>query len=224
MCSGVVEVKDVEAAIEIANAALESPFTNFYSDTSTNGEVDQNQSQQRRNRRDRIIDIDLFKVKYQPQLLSFCPKVEVMLGGSFTLDLNRVNLTHLSNLKNLHVNFNCNVQKLPPSLIKLIISCGDVTDLSNLTSLKELVIHESTLGLKISNGQVALSQSIEIFIEIFIEINLSSLSTAFMSKEPRTTAPTICLEPTLRTPSPRRRKKRRRPDVSLITLPLPCVT
>ncbi|KAL0209962.1 hypothetical protein P9112_010046 [Eukaryota sp. TZLM1-RC] len=54
MCSGVVEVKDVEAAIEIANAALESPFTNFYSDTSTNEEVDQNQSQQRRNRRDRV--------------------------------------------------------------------------------------------------------------------------------------------------------------------------
>ncbi|KAL0204702.1 hypothetical protein P9112_000009 [Eukaryota sp. TZLM1-RC] len=95
------------------------------------------------NTRIKKLDVYYDMVDHDPQLLSFFPNVEVVnLGGRSSSGRRSIDLTHLSNLKSLELDFPCNIQKLPTSLVKLVLKNCDVgvTDICYLTSLKELVV------------------------------------------------------------------------------------
>ncbi|KAL0208338.1 hypothetical protein P9112_010925 [Eukaryota sp. TZLM1-RC] len=100
------------------------------------------------NTRIKKLDIYYDTVDCDPQLLSFLsffPTVEVVKLGREPRYYRRLslNLAHLSNLKCLELNCSFNIEQLPTSLVKLVLKdCIEVTDLSYLTSLKELVLFE----------------------------------------------------------------------------------
>ncbi|KAL0205150.1 hypothetical protein P9112_000457 [Eukaryota sp. TZLM1-RC] len=124
-------------------------------------------------------DTDVF----DPQFLSFFPTVEVVKLGAMSGYYRRLslNLTHLSNLKFLELNCSFIIEQLPPSLVKLVLK-GDfeVTDLSNLTALKELVLFDGSSSERILEAQIPLPLSITI-LEVWlrnpvnIEIELPSI-------------------------------------------------
>ncbi|KAL0205544.1 hypothetical protein P9112_000851 [Eukaryota sp. TZLM1-RC] len=74
--SKVVEVEDVEVAIEVASEALNSPFTNFYSDTTPNREAGQNQSESRHRTRDRGSEsVKQARVDYEDDVVDFVESI-----------------------------------------------------------------------------------------------------------------------------------------------------
>ncbi|KAL0214182.1 hypothetical protein P9112_006366 [Eukaryota sp. TZLM1-RC] len=137
------------------------------------------------NTRVRKLDFYCDEVDYDPQLLTFSPNVEVVkLGGrcrsgrKFSL-----NLAHLSNLKCLQLDFEINIEKLPTSLVKLVLKDFDIAgiDLSYLASLKELVVKSPNISRYIVEGQISLPQSIvrsDIWLEepVNIEIQLPNIN------------------------------------------------
>ncbi|KAL0208034.1 hypothetical protein P9112_010621 [Eukaryota sp. TZLM1-RC] len=147
------------------------------------------------NTRIKKLDVYYEKGDYDPQLLSFFPNVEVIKldAGSRYNGFHRssLNLTHLSNLKCLELNCSINVEQLPPSLVKLVLKDRiEVTDLSYLTSLKELVLFDgfvfdgfafggSFISPRILEAQIPLPLSIarlEVWLEEPINIKVNSRS------------------------------------------------
>ncbi|KAL0210047.1 hypothetical protein P9112_010131 [Eukaryota sp. TZLM1-RC] len=113
----------------------------------------------------RIQKLDVYYnfVDYDPQLFLFFPNVEAIKLKTLLICPKRVdvNLAHLLNLSRLELDSPFNIQQLPTSLVKLELNGGiGVTDLSHLTSLKELVVMSDCLSLRILEGQIPLPQSI----------------------------------------------------------------
>ncbi|KAL0227043.1 hypothetical protein P9112_014367 [Eukaryota sp. TZLM1-RC] len=112
----------------------------------------------------RIKNLDVYydEVDYDQQLLSFFPHVEVVKLGGESRSNRRLNLAQLSNLKCLELDYNFDIEQLPTSLVKLVLSDYGikVTDLSYLTSLKELVLQVEDFAEFIITGQVTLPQSL----------------------------------------------------------------
>ncbi|KAL0226598.1 hypothetical protein P9112_013922 [Eukaryota sp. TZLM1-RC] len=121
-------------------------------------------------------------VDHDPQLLSFFPSVEVVeLGGKPNFGRQLVNLAQFSNLKCLNLDYIFNVQQLPTSLVKLELQDRgiQVTDLSYLVSLKELLVF-SHVSRNVVTGVISLPQSIVRFEVWFnnvedVEISLLNL-------------------------------------------------
>ncbi|KAL0219282.1 hypothetical protein P9112_004935 [Eukaryota sp. TZLM1-RC] len=102
-------------------------------------------------------------LEFDLKLLSFFPNVEVVKLVGSSGSYQKLILTHLSNLKSLELNYPFKIEQLPTSLVKLVLTNNDieVTDLSYLTSLKELVVlSDDYISKRISNGQIPLPQSI----------------------------------------------------------------
>ncbi|KAL0206909.1 hypothetical protein P9112_012620 [Eukaryota sp. TZLM1-RC] len=112
----------------------------------------------------RIKKLDVFydDADYDPQLLSLFPNVEVVLLGGFVPHKSNLNLAHLLHLLALELTFPMIINRLPTSLVKLVIRHDDIVfaDLSYLTSLKELLLLSLDLPERISVGQVPLPDSI----------------------------------------------------------------
>ncbi|KAL0204872.1 hypothetical protein P9112_000179 [Eukaryota sp. TZLM1-RC] len=133
------------------------------------------------NTRIKKLDVYFDEVDYDPQLLSFFPNVEVVkLGGeSRSGDEFAINLTHLSNLKCLELDYPFNIEQLPPSLVKLVLKDDyiQVCDLSHLTSLNELVVLSDVVSERLLKRQ--LSQSIvrlEVFLKYPVKIKVHLLN------------------------------------------------
>ncbi|KAL0214080.1 hypothetical protein P9112_006264 [Eukaryota sp. TZLM1-RC] len=114
------------------------------------------------NTRIKQLDVYYDEVDYDPQFLSFFPNVEVVkLGGRCRFGRNSINLVHLSHLKCLELDFEIHIEKLPTSLVKLVLKNDliQVADLSYLPSLNNLV---PSIGFSegILKGQLHLPQSI----------------------------------------------------------------
>ncbi|KAL0226566.1 hypothetical protein P9112_013890 [Eukaryota sp. TZLM1-RC] len=120
-------------------------------------------------------------VDHDPQLLSFFPSVEVVkLGGRSSFRRRSINLSHLSNLKSLELDYRFNVKQLPTSLVKLVLKHDDivVTDLSYLTLLKELVMFSYAVPERILKNQI-LPQSIvrlELWTRSSVNVEISLLN------------------------------------------------
>ncbi|KAL0207903.1 hypothetical protein P9112_010490 [Eukaryota sp. TZLM1-RC] len=122
-------------------------------------------------------------VDYDPQLLSFFPIFEVVqLCGWSKFGRSFFNLAHSSLLKCLELDYRFNVEQLPTSLVKLVLihDIIEVTDLSYLTSLKELVVISYSVYRAILEGQIPIPQSIvrveaELFSSVSVEIQLPNL-------------------------------------------------
>ncbi|KAL0207865.1 hypothetical protein P9112_010452 [Eukaryota sp. TZLM1-RC] len=116
------------------------------------------------NTRIKQLDVYYDGVDYDPQLLSFFPNVEVVKLGGTSSSSRRisVNLAHSSIIKYLELDYGIYVQQLPTSLVKLVFKAKalNVTDLSYLTSLKELVLLCFPISLRFFRGQIPLPQSI----------------------------------------------------------------
>ncbi|KAL0213837.1 hypothetical protein P9112_006021 [Eukaryota sp. TZLM1-RC] len=134
----------------------------------------------------RIKKLDFYydKVPHDPQLLSFFPNVEVvkLCGEVLSDELFRVDFVSLSKLKWLEIDFPIDVEQLPTSLVKLVLNHYDIelADLSNLTTLKELVITKYNVSQMILSGAIPLPQSIvrlEVHLgdPVLIEIQLANL-------------------------------------------------
>ncbi|KAL0207867.1 hypothetical protein P9112_010454 [Eukaryota sp. TZLM1-RC] len=135
------------------------------------------------NTRIQKLDVYYDGVDYDPQLLSFFPNVEVVkLCGWSKFGRSSINLAHLSLLKCLELDYRFNVEQLPTSLVKLVLihDIIEVTDLSYLTSLKELVVISRCVSRAILEGQIPIPQSIvrveaELFSSVNVEIQLPNL-------------------------------------------------
>ncbi|KAL0209975.1 hypothetical protein P9112_010059 [Eukaryota sp. TZLM1-RC] len=116
------------------------------------------------NTRIKKLEVHFYEVDNDPELLSFFPNVEVIrLNGLLSNDRRfSLNFAHLSNLKYLELSYLFNVEQLPTSLVKLVFKHGNirVTDLSYLTSLKELVVIYDVISQRILEGKIPLPQSI----------------------------------------------------------------
>ncbi|KAL0210087.1 hypothetical protein P9112_010171 [Eukaryota sp. TZLM1-RC] len=127
------------------------------------------------NTRLRKITVHYDEVDYDPYLLSHFPNVEVVKldGRSYFNTILSINLAHLSNLKCLELDYPFEIDQLPTSLVKLVLKHRDieVADLSNLTSLKELVVLTDSFSSSISKERIVLSQSIATF-EVHIPTKL----------------------------------------------------
>ncbi|KAL0206005.1 hypothetical protein P9112_001312 [Eukaryota sp. TZLM1-RC] len=135
------------------------------------------------NSRIKHLDIYYDTDVFDPQFLSFFPTVEVVKLGAKSGYYRRLslNLTHLSNLKFLELNCSFIIEELPPSLVKLVLKDDfEVTDLSYLTALKELVLFDGSSSERILEAQIPLPLSITI-LEVWlrnpvnIEIELPSI-------------------------------------------------
>ncbi|KAL0226174.1 hypothetical protein P9112_013498 [Eukaryota sp. TZLM1-RC] len=114
------------------------------------------------NTRIKILDVFYDEVDYDPQLLSFFPNVEVVRvarrSGPFRQS---IDLTHLSNLKSLDLDYPFIVEQLPTSLVKLVLQyVHNVYDLGYLTSLKELVVSCDRVSKRLLSGEIGLPPSI----------------------------------------------------------------
>ncbi|KAL0213903.1 hypothetical protein P9112_006087 [Eukaryota sp. TZLM1-RC] len=143
------------------------------------------------NTRIKKLDVHYDEVDYDPQLLSFFPNVEVVKfdGWMKSNSIPPLHLEHLSNLKFLELDYPCNKDYLPTSLVKLVVrgyDIGDpnVDDLSYLTSLKELVLLSDLalngLSERLLQGEIHLPQSInrlEVYLgnSVNIEVQLPNL-------------------------------------------------
>ncbi|KAL0219577.1 hypothetical protein P9112_005230 [Eukaryota sp. TZLM1-RC] len=128
----------------------------------------------------KILDVYFDRVDYDPQLLAFFPNVEVVkLGCSCTSGNFALNLTHLSNLKYLELDYGFDIELLPTSLVKLVLTEPDikVCDLSYLISLHELVLSYGSAE-RILGGDILLPQSVvrltllesDEFLDIAVEL------------------------------------------------------
>ncbi|KAL0210072.1 hypothetical protein P9112_010156 [Eukaryota sp. TZLM1-RC] len=109
------------------------------------------------------LEIHYDEVDYDPELLTFFPNVEeIKLSTLLVFRWISLNLAHLSNLKCLELHYPFNIEQLPASLVKLVLTRDDmdVTDFSYLASLKELVVMSYRLSPSILEGQIHLPQSI----------------------------------------------------------------
>ncbi|KAL0211038.1 hypothetical protein P9112_009336 [Eukaryota sp. TZLM1-RC] len=114
------------------------------------------------NTRIQKLDVYYNEVDYDVELLSLFPNVEVvkLRALPYCNRLPFLNLAHLSNLKCLELDGSFNIEQLPTSLVKLVLkhSVLLVSDLSYLTSLKELVCFGSSRA--IVKGEILLPQCI----------------------------------------------------------------
>ncbi|KAL0207882.1 hypothetical protein P9112_010469 [Eukaryota sp. TZLM1-RC] len=136
------------------------------------------------NTRIQKLDVYYDEVDYDPQLLSFFPNVEaIKLGGWSKCGSNlSINLTHLSKLKCLELNYSLNIQQLPTSLVKLVLKHNyvQVINLSYLTSLKELIVSSPEISERILKNQIHVPQSIirlsvKLYSTVNVEIQLLNL-------------------------------------------------
>ncbi|KAL0209785.1 hypothetical protein P9112_009869 [Eukaryota sp. TZLM1-RC] len=118
------------------------------------------------NTRIKKLDVYYDDDDYDPQLLSFFPNVEVVKfrGRSIFAEWPKINLPQLSTLKCLELNAPFVIEQLPTSLVKLVLKDHiEVSDLSYLTSLNELVMnsfHCFRLSQRLLEGEIPLPQSI----------------------------------------------------------------
>ncbi|KAL0214803.1 hypothetical protein P9112_006987 [Eukaryota sp. TZLM1-RC] len=122
------------------------------------------------------------------QLLSFFPNVEVVKLGGRSMSAFSLTLANLSNLKCLELDYYFNIKQLPTSLVKLALSHGnnDVTDLSYLTSLKDLAINKG-VSKRTLEGQIPLPQSIvrleiRLYSCVNVEIQLPNLKELIINE------------------------------------------
>ncbi|KAL0205995.1 hypothetical protein P9112_001302 [Eukaryota sp. TZLM1-RC] len=135
------------------------------------------------NSRIKHLDIYYYTDEFDPQFLSFFPAVEVVKLGAKSRHNRRLslNLTHLSNLKFLELNCSFIIEQLPPSLVKLVLNDrSEITDLSYLTALKELVLFDRSSSERILEAQIPLPLSITrlevwLYHPVNIEIELPSI-------------------------------------------------
>ncbi|KAL0208434.1 hypothetical protein P9112_011021 [Eukaryota sp. TZLM1-RC] len=136
------------------------------------------------NTRLKTLDIYYDTDEFDPQFLSFFPAVEVVKLGAKSRHNRRLslNLTHLSNLKFLELNCSFIIEQLPPSLVKLVLKDDfEVTDLSYLTALKELVLFGGPfISERVLKAQIPLPLSIarlEVWLRdpVNIEIEIPSI-------------------------------------------------
>ncbi|KAL0226217.1 hypothetical protein P9112_013541 [Eukaryota sp. TZLM1-RC] len=131
------------------------------------------------NTRIQKLDVYFDSVDYNLHLLSFFPNVEVIKLGGKSRSC-KLNLVHFSNLKCLELACSFTIQQLPTSLVKLVLKniYINVTDLSYLTSLKELVVcsdlRSDGVSYQMLEGQIPLPQSI---VKLEVELQLQSSST-----------------------------------------------
>ncbi|KAL0226035.1 hypothetical protein P9112_013359 [Eukaryota sp. TZLM1-RC] len=108
------------------------------------------------------LDVNYDLICYDTELFSLFPNVEVakFVGSRYTKM--PINMAHLSKLKCLVLDFAFNIEKLPTSLVTLVLQNDfiQVTDLSYLTSLKELVVLSCVISDRILPGKIPLPQSI----------------------------------------------------------------
>ncbi|KAL0226006.1 hypothetical protein P9112_013330 [Eukaryota sp. TZLM1-RC] len=107
---------------------------------------------------------DLDTVEYDPQFFSLFPNVEVikLAGGPAHTKILSLNIPQLSKLKCLELTNAFEIEPLPTSLVKLVLGPDyiEVSDLSYLTSLIELVALYDAISYNIFASQIALSQTI----------------------------------------------------------------
>ncbi|KAL0226176.1 hypothetical protein P9112_013500 [Eukaryota sp. TZLM1-RC] len=142
------------------------------------------QSYSGNNTRIKLLDSCLNDVAFDPQLFSMFPNVELVkikLGRRLRKDKFRLNLTHLSKLKSLDLDFPFVVEQLPTSLVKLVLQyVHNVYDLGYLTSLKELVVSCDRVSNRILCGEIGLPPSIvrleaRFISRVNVEIQLPNL-------------------------------------------------
>ncbi|KAL0205391.1 hypothetical protein P9112_000698 [Eukaryota sp. TZLM1-RC] len=124
------------------------------------------------NTRIKKLDVYYNEVDYDPELLTFFPNVEVVkLGGWEGSGARSLNFAHLSNLKCLELSCPFNIEQLPTSLVKLVISYFfmKVTDFSYLASLQVMEIMDLWVSEKIPKGELPLPQCI-----VRLELHITS--------------------------------------------------
>ncbi|KAL0215117.1 hypothetical protein P9112_007301 [Eukaryota sp. TZLM1-RC] len=136
------------------------------------------------NTRIKKLDVYFDEVDYESQLFQIFLNLEaVKLGGNLSAFGRSfsINLPHLVHLHCLELDYPFHIKQLPTSLVKLALRAYDfeVTDLSYLTSLNELVLPRD-ISKKIFLGQIPLPQSIvrlETVLEepVNVEIQLPNL-------------------------------------------------
>ncbi|KAL0207979.1 hypothetical protein P9112_010566 [Eukaryota sp. TZLM1-RC] len=116
------------------------------------------------NTRIKKLDVYCDGVDYDPQLLFMFPNVEVVKFGGICRNYRSrsINMGHLSNLKIVELAYPLTMTQLPTSLVKLVVrNMGfESTDLSYLTSLKELMLFSRFFSARFVTGEIPLPQSI----------------------------------------------------------------
>ncbi|KAL0207985.1 hypothetical protein P9112_010572 [Eukaryota sp. TZLM1-RC] len=128
------------------------------------------------NRKIKKLDVYYNGFNGDSELFQFFPNVEnVRFGGRSILGRkSSINLEHLSKLQCLELDCTVTIQKLPTSLAKLVLKHQRivVTDLSYLTSLKELLVLSRRLSKNVLKGEVALSNSI-VTLEVCFHVHVN---------------------------------------------------